>query len=228
MKLEQNTDYETYKTHKRLIILFNLILLAGLIAIVTIILKYKTIVVSDNELKQGIVPSIAYYKENARSPMCDLDVVDCDNKIIEIESRGDSEQEEVWTAQGVCNLDNSFKSFMDYRMITDTSSPQYKLQQHAYTNKDGLREYEGMLMIAIAGYNVGDQLKLILDNGKELEVIVGDIKANTGCLHEDGSLVEFIVYTPELSPKVCLHGDLSVLYKGNIQNILRKEIWWLH
>lgn len=108
-------------------------------------------------------------------------------------------------------------------MITNQNSKQYQLQQNAYTNDYGLREYEGKIMIAIAGFNVGEELKLELETGNELDVVVGDIKANTSCLHEDGSMVEFIVYTPSLSDKVRLMGDMSELYEGKIVDIKTKE-----
>ena len=109
-------------------------------------------------------------------------------------------------------------------MITNTQSKQYKLQQEAYTNENGLREYNGLVMIAIAGYEVGDQLKLVFDNGEELDVLVGDIKANTQCLHPDGSLVEFIVETSVLNDKVRLTGDVSVIYEGKVIDIKKRVV----
>ena len=104
-------------------------------------------------------------------------------------------------------------------MITNTSSKQYALQQDASTNKDGFRVYGGRKMIAIANYEVGTELDLILDDGSIIEVIVGDVKANTMCLHGDGSMIEFIVDTNAMSNEWLRLGDLNYVYEGNILKI---------
>lgn len=129
-----------------------------------------------------------------------------------------------WTSNGVCDPNNNFKSYMDFREITDRSSQQYKWQQKAKTNSIGLRTIDGKPMIALVGYSIGTELKLVLDSGKELDVIVGEYKDNTDCLHPDGSLVEFIVNQDLLSEEVKLKGSLHVIYYGNIVDIKTKEI----
>lgn len=225
MKPEKNTDYELYQKQKKLIITFITVLLVGLVVMLLIVSKQLVTISKDLqeelELAKGVVPTLVEYPyENQKEPkdLCGLDVIVCPDEYEEV-----LEEQPKWTSVSVCSTDNGFKSYMDYRMITDTSSKQYELQQHAYTNEDGLREYEGLIMIAIAGFNVGDHLKLELDSGKEVDVIVGDLKANTSCLHPDGSMVEFIVYTPSLSDKVRLTGNVSELYEGKIVDIKIKE-----
>ena len=41
------------------------------------------------------------------------------------------------------DVNTEFKTYMDYRTITDTSSAQYDLQQHAYTDSQGIRRVDG-------------------------------------------------------------------------------------
>lgn len=57
--------------------------------------------------------------------------------------------EDTPTAKEVTNIEqlyevsteaSSFKSYMDYRALTDTSSTQYEMQQCAYTDDNGLRK----------------------------------------------------------------------------------------
>lgn len=225
MKPEKNTDYELYQKQKKLIITFITVLLVGLVVMLLIVSKQLVTISKDLqeelELAKGVVPTLVEYPyENQKEPkdLCGLDVIVCPDEYEEV-----LEEQPKWTSVSVCSADNGFKSYMDYRMITDTSSKQYELQQHAYTNENGLREYEGLIMIAIAGFNVGDHLKLELDSGKEVDVIVGDLKADTSCLHPDGSMVEFIVYTPSLSDRVRLTGNVSELYEGKIVDIKIKE-----
>lgn len=225
MKIEENTDYESYNKHKKLIITFVTVLLIGLIVMLFIVTKQLTVIskelFEENQLAKGVVPQLVEFPyENQKEPkdLCGLEVINCDEEEVMVE------EETKWTSVSVCSTDNGFKSYMDYRMITNQNSKQYQLQQNAYTNDYGLREYEGKIMIAIAGFNVGEELKLELETGNELDVVVGDIKADTSCLHEDGSMVEFIVYTTSLSDKVRLMGDVSELYEGKIVNIKRKVI----
>ena len=113
---------------------------------------------------------------------------------------------------------------MDFREITDRSSQQYKWQQKAKTSPLGLRTIDDKPMIAIVGYSVGTELKIVLEGGKEVDVIVGDIKADTNCLHSDGSMIEFVVDTKTLRSDIKELGSLNIVFKGNIIDIKTKEI----
>lgn len=117
-----------------------------------------------------------------------------------------------------CSTSSTFKSYMDYRAITNTSSQQYKLQQTALT-KNGYRIFENRIMIAIAGFSVGDKLDLYLESGEVLETVVGDIKANTSCEHPDGSIVEFIVDTTTMPSRVKLLGNYNSIHVGSVLKI---------
>lgn len=131
--------------------------------------------------------------------------------------------------------DTSFKSYMDYRAITNTNSPQYKLQEEAYTDSDGLRIYGSMgyYMIALGSYytdTVGDKFRITLDNGETFLAVVGDLKADC---HTDGTnryypmqngmknVVEFIVDTSELDKTAKKMGDISSIkkFEGKVSKI---------
>lgn len=116
-----------------------------------------------------------------------------------------------------CNTTSTFKSWMDYRKIT--RHIQYDLQQRATTNRDGLRVYEGRIMVAMANYVAGTRLTIHLSSGVVLPVIIGDVKANTNCAHPDGSILEFIVDRDTLHSRSKLMGNVNELYAGKITRI---------
>lgn len=99
----------------------------------------------------------------------------------------------------VCNINSSFASYMSYKAITNQSSKQYELQQIASTNIKGYRELEDRVMIAMHSQygSVGDKLVITFNDGSTVNVILGDIKANTDCSHyvneNESSIIEVIV-----------------------------------
>ena len=130
----------------------------------------------------------------------------------------------------------TFKSYMDYRTITNRSSKQYKLQHdgNAVTGAYGLRFYRGNHMVAVATKfaTVGDLITVKLSNGKSFNAIVGDVKADnhvndmgvhTGDANfaADGSIVEFIVDRHRLSPLISNSGNVGAIpeYSGSVMSI---------
>lgn len=97
---------------------------------------------------------------------------------------------------------SSFKSFMDYRAITNTGSKQYKLiHSDAITvGSDGLLysgEYIGVALGSRYG-GIGDKYIITLDTGKTFKAIKLDEKSDAHtynrCHHaSDGSVVEFVI-----------------------------------
>lgn len=133
--------------------------------------------------------------------------------------------------------DTSFKSYMDYRAITNTDSIQYKMQQEAYTDEYGIRKYKnGDYMVAMGSYygQVGDRFRITLDNGETIRCIMGDAKADC---HTDAynqytpcgsgkNVIEFVVDTPALSDEARQMGDISYsddTFEGNVEKIERIE-----
>lgn len=119
----------------------------------------------------------------------------------------------------VPKIDSSFKTYMDYRAITDRSSKQYQLQESSSTHCNGIRVHKsGRYVIAIGTYyaeEVGKKLDITLDNGYTFHAIVGDIKQEK---HTDptnkyvpinNSVLEFVVQTEELPKIATKMGDVS-------------------
>lgn len=112
---------------------------------------------------------------------------------------------------------NSFKSYMDYRTITNCSSKQYKLQKKCKTAKNGLRTYKGRYVIALGTFytnKVGTKVDLKMKNGSTVKCVVGDIKDNrhtdsTNRQARDGSVAEFIVDVTQLGNKSKRMGNVS-------------------
>ena len=122
-----------------------------------------------------------------------------------------------------------FKTYMDYRKITDKTSKQWNLQQLATTNEKGFRVFNGRYLVAVGTYyatEVGKELKITLDNGFVFYAMVGDIKmdihtdANNQYIPINGNIVEFIVDTNKLDPMTKKLGDVSNLgFEGKIVKI---------
>lgn len=139
-----------------------------------------------------------------------------------------------------CNTE--FKTYMDYRCITDKTSAQYELQQFAWTDEDGFRRIGDDYIVAMGTYyaeNIGDRFRITLDTDNEITVITGDIKQD---IHTDyfnqytpiydengiffsGNVLEFIVDTNVLPQIPRRLGTVSYFdyLKGNIKSIERIE-----
>ena len=115
-------------------------------------------------------------------------------------------------------ITSGFKSYMPYTAITSKSSPQYKLQQIAYTGTYGIRQYDNRYCVAIGtafNADVGTYFDLILANGTVIPCIVADIKAdrhtdsNNMITIANGCLTEFIVDSSTLNRNAKRMGDIS-------------------
>ena len=119
------------------------------------------------------------------------------------------------TTYQACNPNATFKSFMDYRKITNQATRNYDLQLVATTNNKGMRMVQERFAVALASHNVGDLLNVYLSDGGVLEVIVGDLK-DVECTHLDGSVMEFIVDTQIMDIDIKKSGDFNDRYSGTI------------
>lgn len=128
--------------------------------------------------------------------------------------------------------ENSFKTYMDYRMITDTSSKQWEMQQSAYTDENGLRKIDDYYCVALGSGisdKLGNKFKITFESGETIKVIAADQKADR---HTDSTntymdlgngrinIVEFIVHTERMPSIVRTMGDISHMpgdkFYGNI------------
>lgn len=129
--------------------------------------------------------------------------------------------------------DTSFKAYMGYHKITNTSSKQWALQQKATTDYLGFRKYDkNYYMVALGTYyakEVGQRFIITLDSGKSFLAITGDIKDDR---HTDDknqyagtiqhkNVVEFIVDVEQMDPYILnTLGNISALgFEGNITSI---------
>ena len=135
------------------------------------------------------------------------------------------------------DVDTDFKTYMDYRAITDTDSVQYDMQLEAYTDGLGIRRIGTDVCVALGtGYadSCGERFRITLDSGNSFTAVVGDIKADS---HTDptnryvelwegqGDMVEFIVDTDELDEEIRIMGSIGEYdkYSGNVTGIVKLE-----
>lgn len=125
---------------------------------------------------------------------------------------------------------SSFKSYMDYGTITNTSSRQYLLQKQCVTTPEGLRTFKGYYTIALGqgfGASVGDYIDVELSTGTILHCIIGDMKKNKDTnaaniqVSHNGNIVEFIVDKNVLDGDVRRSGNISNIrgFEGYVKNI---------
>lgn len=152
-------------------------------------------------------------------------------KIAEAERKAKEEAERLRESEqgqlkDVPDVASNFKAYMDYRCITATGSPQYKLQHdgNAITNSEGFRLYNGEYMVAMGSYystEIGTRFRITLDSGKQFYAVLGDQKsdAHTDPLHQhrNGNIVEFIVDQSAI-PSICSQmGDMSYAPEAELQ-----------
>ena len=132
--------------------------------------------------------------------------------------------------------------YMDYGMITNTESNQYKFEKFCFTDPNGLRCYldengNVYYLVALAEYygtEIGSTYEVILDNGSTFNIILGDCKAPADTSNKYGrscwnfirqttctNVIEFIVDTDTLPYKVTNWGTVTAIdyFNGNIESI---------
>lgn len=124
-----------------------------------------------------------------------------------------------------------FKTYMDYRCITDTSSNQYKLQQQAYTDDKGFRRVKEDYCVALGTHytqSIGDRFHIKLDSGLEFTAIVSDIKmdkhtdSSNRYIKHNGNIVEFVIDKNKMDDLAIKMGDVSYAgLEGGIVSIER-------
>lgn len=133
----------------------------------------------------------------------------------------------------VPEVNSSFKSYMDYKCITNKSSSQWQLQKKAVTSSTGIRMYGDCYLVALGTYyttNIGDIFYITFEDGGRIKCMIGDLKAvkdtDSKNQHMSGNIVEFIVDTPSLPKVVRKMGDISYIddkFTGKVIKI-EKEV----
>lgn len=139
----------------------------------------------------------------------------------------------------VPNEDTSFKSYMSYKAITNKKSLQYKMQQEAWTDENGLRRYGDAYMVAMGTFyanSCGEYFEITLESGESFTVVTGDIKSDSHTddrnmyspVYIDGemkyaNILEFIVDTSVMSRSVRRSGNIGTIdrFGGQIKTIER-------
>jgi len=129
--------------------------------------------------------------------------------------------EPTYETMPICSTTSTFKSWMDYRKITSHSSRQWKLQQSAKTDLYGFRRYNGFYMVAMTKQYgpVGTKYIITFSGGKTFPVIIGDVKANTQCQHDDSSMLEIIVDSKKMPSSIKKSGNYNDMIVGTITEI---------
>lgn len=132
------------------------------------------------------------------------------------------------TSLGVPNINSSFKTYMDYRCITNKNSNQYKfihtygwVDEHGFMRCSGESDFginDDYYLIALGSYygkTIGDKYKITTDNGTVFYGALADCKSNshtnsTNQYSKNNDVVEFIVDTKTLNKNVKYHGSANV------------------
>ena len=152
----------------------------------------------------------------------------------------------TYTSLGVPAVKSFFKTYMDYRTITNKLSPQYNfIQTFGWCDNNGFMRADGekdlgitddYYMIALGSYygtEIGTKYKITTDTGNVFYGILCDQKddAHTNPTHQYASnndVVEFIVDTRKLIPIVKRMGSANVYMplNGNIAKVERMDFVW--
>ena len=132
------------------------------------------------------------------------------------------------TSLGVPSINSSFKTYMDYRTITNKLSPQYSyIKTWGWSDTNGFMRASGerdlgitddYYMIALGSYygsKIGTKYKITTDTGNVFYGVLCDQKDNThtNSTHQYASnndVVEFIVDTRKLLSTVKIMGSANV------------------
>lgn len=139
------------------------------------------------------------------------------------------------------DITSEFKAYMCYTMITDKDSPQYKLQEKAYTDELGFRKIGDDYLIAVGSFyaeECGDKFEIELSGGRIFTAIISEAKSNYDpnstpqyheVYYEDGTIganiIEFIVNIeneeePILDSSAIEAGSVSCLdFEGDVLRI---------
>lgn len=152
----------------------------------------------------------------------------------------------TYTSLGIPAINSSFKTYMDYRTITNKLSPQYNfIKTWGWSDNNGFMRANGerdlgvtddYYMIALGSYygtEIGTKYKIITDTGNVFYGVLCDQKddAHTNSTHQYASnndVVEFIVDTRMLIPTVKRMGSANVYMplNGNIASIEKMGFIW--
>lgn len=184
-----------------------LLLLGGIV-----VMTKPTKTVTENQTSYTATSGVIEYQNEALAKALATPV-----EVEKIEVDVVAEETPQWVEMDVPSH-NGFKSYMDCKFITDVNSEQYKFKYEYLCSASGIMVVDSRYVVAVGSYyttEIGARIDLVMENGSVVNCIVGDCKADkhTDGLNQqhsvDGSVVEFIVCTDNLSDKVRQMGDVS-------------------
>ena len=133
---------------------------------ILIVMLFVVVILSTSFLRSEKVDPVTIYTGTVFTPQTEP-------KFVEVEQIVYNELELPEEADG------KFKTYMDYRKITDKSSKQWELQQLAWTEERGFRKIGEHFLVAVGTFyadEVGKELLIEFEDGQRIKAIVGDIK----------------------------------------------------
>lgn len=197
----------------------NLIIIILILVVCALIHRYNILHAENENLKNEISGLQAEVEELQGT----IYYLKYDSMMIEEPSRGIDRTEIPMLG------DSPIKTYMDYKKITNVSSPQYQYIYNSgkvYVCDDGfIRTVDGKdyIGVALGSYfgDIGSRYIFTLDTGVELRVVKIEEKADkdtdsNGYQHKtDGSIIEFVVDTEKMWYAKAENGHI---YSGNFNN----------
>ena len=223
------TKHEAHKLNSKLVIFIGLIILSCMAIL------FGTISIIKKQYNKDLNSVIAEANEQVEEAEAERDetvkqLEEEKQKNNDLKSKVDELHKQLAERQKQRNIISltkvsSFKSYMDYRTITNKGSYAYQLQQQAITDKNGLRKINDYYCVAMGTRygKVGDKLYIETDEGAHWNVILADIKSDkhTDSTHSytlsNGCMMEFIVDTDIIPNVIKTSGTVNGLgFQGKI------------
>lgn len=138
---------------------------------------------------------------------------------------------------GIPDLKEQYLTYEPYTAITAKTTPHYRLQTLAKTDKHGYRIYEDAVCVALAssyGTTIGTLYDIKFSDGKVMRAILGDNKADnhTDSLHQyrdatgaydgkSGNIVEIIFDTTNYPTMQSVNKKINSDYSGDVVSIVK-------
>ena len=158
-------------------------------------------------------------------------ITECEEKIQTYQKDIEKYKESQQSYQTIQTSVGEFKSYTDYKCLARNSA-QWKLQERAYTDGNGLRKIGDAYLVALGSYygtTLGTRYEVALSNGNTFNIILCDFKKN---IHtdknnkvtlSDGSILEFYVNGDKLPSHVKKLGTISAIpfFQGGVVSITK-------
>lgn len=191
-----------------------------------LVYQNNTLIDENKELKKKN-DSLSKSNKSLKKQIKKLDSQKQDNVTYSVNSKSKGSSKSKCSLSVPANM--HFKSYTNYRCLS-RSSAQWRLQEKAYTDNNGLRKIGNDYLVAMGSYyakSLGDRFRITTSTGNVFTVMICDFKANgdTNSTHQytsNGCMIEFYVDN-NLNSKAKQMGDISYIkgFSGNITKVER-------